>query len=63
MYCGKEDIDFNEDDCPNCRRSLDIGKIRKQMEIMEKIQNLPEIEKILEQLNSFKNKMDGVGNV
>ena len=63
IYCGKGDIDFNEDDCPNCRRSLDIGKIRKQMEIMEKIQNLPEIEKILEQLNSFKNKMDGVGNV
>lgn len=57
-YCGEQGIPFNEDDCPNCKRSLDINKIKKQIDMMQKIGELPKIESLLEQLNQFRDKLE-----
>jgi site-specific recombinase XerD len=47
VYCGKQDIDFHKDDCPQCLRPLNLEKIKKQMELAEVVKKLPNMEQLV----------------
>jgi len=66
LYCGRKEIGFELNDCPQCLRSLDPSKIRKQMELMQKLDSLSglseveNVKTVLEILNELKARLEKV---
>ncbi|MBI4158889.1 site-specific integrase [Candidatus Woesearchaeota archaeon] len=60
LYCGRKEIGFELNDCPQCLRSLDPSKIRKQMELLQKIEQIPKIEELIDKIERLSKIVEKV---
>ena len=56
--CGENNIGYNEELCPNCKRSLDRNKIKKESELL----NMEVIQKLVETVSELKKDISDIKN-